>query len=243
MSKNLRGVFISLLLMSKFSSHSAEVWLQLIRNTMVEHANFILAKGMQKYMKDHYSFYGVNSPTRKQLLKTLYTSEGKPEPQVVRSLALLLWVEEEREMQYVALDLLESIKRKLEPTDLELIEKLIKHKSWWDTVDLLASHLAGAWLLKYPKSREKILQRWFESENMWLQRTVLIHQLNYKQQTDELLLFSYIEKLNTSNEFFIRKAIGWALRQYARTNPESVQIFVQKTPMSPLSFREATKHL
>jgi 3-methyladenine DNA glycosylase AlkD len=243
MTKNLRGVFISLSPMSKFSSHSAEVWLDLIRNTMVEHANFIKAKGMQKYMKDHFSFYGVNSPMRKQLLKSLYVSEGKPDPNVIRSLALLLWNEEEREMQYIALDLLDTIKRKLEPVDLELIETLITSKSWWDTVDLLACHLAGEWLLKYPKNKAEILQRWFDSENMWLQRTVLIHQLNYKQQTDELLLYSYIEKMNESKEFFIRKAIGWALRQYARTKPESVKIFVQKTPLSPLSFREATKHM
>lgn len=229
--------------MSKFSSHSAEVWLELVRNKMVEHANFPKAKGMQKYMKDHFSFYGVNSPSRKQLLRTLFTSEGKPEPKVVRSLALLLWDEEEREMQYVGLDLLETIKRKLEPTDLQLIEALIIRKSWWDTVDLLASHLAGEWLLQFPKNKEEILQKWFDSGNMWLQRTVLIHQLNYKQQTDELLLFSYIQKLNMSKEFFIRKAIGWALRQYAKTNPESVMEFVQKTPMSPLSFREATKHM
>lgn len=210
---------------------------------MVEHANFIQAKGMQKYMKGHFSFYGINSPLRRQLLKALYVSEGKPDPQVIRNLAILLWAEEEREMQYVALDLLETIKRKLEPTDLELIETLITSKSWWDTVDLLASHLVGEWLLKYPIEKIEILQRWFDSGNMWLQRTVLIHQLNYKQQTDELLLFSYIEKLNTSKEFFIRKAIGWALRQYARTKPEAVKEFVQKTPMSPLSFREATKHM
>jgi 3-methyladenine DNA glycosylase AlkD len=109
-------------------------------------------------------------------------------------------------------------------------------------VDLLASHLAGTWLLKFPENKQKILEAWFTSENMWLQRTVLIHQLLYKANTDESILFHYADKLKDSKEFFIRKAIGWALRQYARTAPQSVRLFVETTSLSSLSVREATKH-
>lgn len=229
--------------MTRYSTLKAYEWLLLIREAMSSNANFTKAKGMQKYMKDISSFYGISSPLRRQLLKELIVIHGKPDATEVRELAELLWEEEEREMQYVAMDLLGSIKKHLEPTDLQLIEKLITTKSWWDTVDLLASHLAGTWLLKFPDKKQNILKIWFESENMWLQRTVLIHQLLYKTSTNESILFLYIEKLKDSKEFFIRKAIGWALRQYARTAPQSVKLFVETTRLSSLSVREATKHL
>lgn len=241
--KKLQGVFISLHPMTKTSTLSAETWFELIQLEFVQHANFLKAQGMQKYMKDLFSFYGINSPTRRQLLKVIISKEGKPNPQTIRELALLLWKAEEREMQYAAMDFLDSIQKKLIESDLDLIEKLITTKSWWDTVDALASHLAGNWLLKFPDNKENIVDSWFKSGNIWLQRTVLIHQLNYRDKTDEKLLFFYCDQLKESKEFFIRKGIGWALRQYARTAPNHVSAFVNRTSLSPLSYREATKHL
>jgi 3-methyladenine DNA glycosylase AlkD len=241
--KKLQGVFISLYPMTKTSTLSAETWFELIRLEFVQHANFLKAKGMQKYMKDLFSFYGIDSPTRRQLLKVIISKEGKPDPQTIRDLAILLWQAEEREMQYAAMDLLDPIKKKPFESDLPLIEKLITTKCWWDTVDALASHLAGNWFLKFPENKENILDSWYQSGNMWLQRTVLIHQLNYKDKTDEKLLFFYCDQLKESKEFFIRKGIGWALRQYARTAPDKVRTFVNQTTLSALSVREATKHL
>lgn len=229
--------------MTKISTLSAEVWLELIQQEFVHHANFTKAKGMQKYMKDHFSYYGIDSPTRRLLLKGIIAKEGKPNPQTIRELAILLWRAEEREMQYAAMDFLDSIKKKLIKSDIQLIEKLITTKSWWDSVDALASHLAGNYLLQFPEEKISLLDKWYQSGNMWLQRTVLIHQLNYKEKTDENLLFDYCEKLRESKEFFIRKAIGWALRQYARTAPQKVVSFLNRTELSPLSVREATKHL
>lgn len=229
--------------MMKISTLSADVWFDLVQQQFVEHANFIKSKGMQKYMKNHFSFYGIDSPTRRLLLKGIIAKEGKPSPLVVRNLSELLWHAEEREMQYAAMDFLDTIKKKLQESDLSLIENLITTKSWWDTVDALSSHLAGNWLLQFPQNKEKILQQWYNSKNMWLQRTVLIHQLNYKEKTDERILFDYCRKLSNSNEFFIKKAIGWALRQYARTAPANVKAFVVQTELSTLSVREATKHL
>jgi 3-methyladenine DNA glycosylase AlkD len=229
--------------MTRNSTLKANEWLLLIREAMSSNANFAKAIGMKKYMKELFSFYGIGSPQRRQLLKVLIVTHGKPDPKEVRKLAELLWAEEEREMQYAAMDLLGIIKKQLEPNDLQLIEKLITTKSWWDTVDLLASHLAGTWLLKFPENKLEILENWFASENMWLQRTVLIHQLLYKTNTNESILFDYINRLKDSKEFFIRKAIGWALRQHARTAPQSVRLFVETTSLSSLSVREATKHL
>lgn len=229
--------------MKKNSTLLAKEWFELIQHEFVQHANFVKAKGMQKYMKDLFSFYGIDSPTRKQLIKKIITKEGKPSPQIVRELALLLWKAEEREMQYAAMDLLDTIKKKPIESDLAMIEQLILSKSWWDSVDAIASHLAGNWFLKFPENKESILEKWFQSGNIWLQRTVLIHQLNYKEQTDERLLFHYCEQLKASKEFFIRKGIGWALRQYARTAPIQVKVFVNRTELSTLSIREATKHL
>lgn len=229
--------------MIKISTLSAETWFELIRLEFVQHANFLKAKDMQKYMKDLFSFYGIDSPTRRQLLKSIIAKEGKPNSQTIRELALLLWKAEEREMQYAAMDFLDSIKKKPFESDLLLIEELITTKSWWDTVDAIASHFAGNWFLKFPENKELILDNWYQSRNMWLQRTVLIHQLNYKEKTDENLLFYYCDQLKESNEFFIRKGIGWALRQYARTAPNNVRAFVNRTELSSLSYREATKHL
>lgn len=229
--------------MLKNSTLSANEWFELIQEEFVQHANFAKAKGMQKYMKDLFSFYGIDSPTRRQLVKTIIANEGKPTPQTVRDLAVKLWNAEEREMQYAAMDLLDTVKKKPIESDLELIEKLITTKSWWDSVDAIASHLAGNWFLKFPENKESILERWYLSGNMWLQRTILIHQLNYKEKTDERILFHYCDQLKTSKEFFIRKGIGWALRQYARTAPNSVREFVKRTELSGLSLREATKHL
>ena len=133
--------------MIRNSTLKANEWLLLIREAMSSNANFAKAKSMQKYMKDLFSFYGIGSPLRKQLLKNLMVIHGKPDPAEMRKLAVLLWEEEEREMQYAAMDLLGIIKKQLEINDLQLIEKLITTKSWWDTVDLLASHLAGTCLL------------------------------------------------------------------------------------------------
>lgn len=149
----------------------------------------------------------------------------------------------EREYQYVALAFLGKFQKHLTPDCLPLLEYLITTKSWWDTVDSLASHNVGSLLKQYPSSREALINQWRHQDNFWLRRTTLLFQLGYKTDTDERLLFSLVEENQDSLEFFIQKAIGWALREYSKTAPEAVQSFVFRTALASLSQREALKWL
>jgi len=120
---------------------------------------------------------------------------------------------------------------------------MITHKSWWDSVDNVVSFLAGPWLKKFSVAQPAITNAWVNSDDMWLQRSAIIFQNGYKQYTNEQLLFRYIRLHAHSKEFFIQKAIGWALREYSKTNPASVRIFVDSHTLAPLSRREALKRI
>ena len=126
---------------------------------------------------------------------------------------------------------------------IKTIEYLLITKSWWDTVDSLAGGTVGVHFRRFPDFREKYLAKWRASENFWLRRTTILFQLNYKKETDFDLLCEIIGENLNSKEFFINKAIGWSLRQYARVDPQAVTKFVKSTPLHPLSRREAMKHL
>jgi 3-methyladenine DNA glycosylase AlkD len=139
--------------------------------------------------------------------------------------------------------LLEKKSKKAGVQTAELIEQLIVTKSWWDTVDALAAIHAGALFSRYPELVKLYIPRWMKSGNMWLQRSAILFQLKYKKNTDETLLFDCMRQLSGSREFFIRKAIGWALREYGKTNPAAVMDFVARQPLSPLSYREATRRI
>jgi 3-methyladenine DNA glycosylase AlkD len=127
--------------------------------------------------------------------------------------------------------------------DLKLYEYIITHKSWWDTVDFIASNLIGSYFKHFPHEKQTFIDKWLASENIWLQRTALLFQLKYKNQIDESLLKYIITNLLGSDEFFINKAIGWILREYSKTNPTWVTGFVTETDLHPLNKREALKWL
>jgi 3-methyladenine DNA glycosylase AlkD len=120
---------------------------------------------------------------------------------------------------------------------------MIVTKSWWDTVDTVSGGALGVHFRRFPEVREKYLPSWRASENFWLRRAAILFQLNYKKETDFALLAAIIRENLGSKEFFINKAIGWALRQYARVDPQAVREFVNSTSLHPLSRREAMKHL
>lgn len=158
-------------------------------------------------------------------------------------LARELWQQRIREFHYVAMELLYKHVRKQAEGTLPLIEHVIVTTSWWDTVDFLAARVVGEYFKHFPKEIPGIRRKWMDSCNIWLQRTVLLFQPFYKTKTDTTLLGHSIRELGGNTDFFIRKAIGWALRQYARTNPEWVRNFVGQVNLSGLSTREAMKHL
>ncbi len=127
--------------------------------------------------------------------------------------------------------------------DIQLIEKLILTNSWWDSVDTIAKYILGEYLLEFPLETKNTLERFSKSENMWLNRSAILFQSNYKQKTNSDFLFSECLKQAHSKDFFIQKAIGWALREYAKPNPEAVKQFVANNNLKPLSKKEALKNI
>lgn len=204
------------------------------------HANPEAAEPMKRYMKDHFPFLGIKTPIRRELSKRLFQEQGIPDEW--EQAVLALWALPEREYQYLALDLLAKVKKRLTPGHIGFIEGLITAKSWWDTVDFLASHMVGTLFRANPDLVAPYTSRWMAGPDMWLQRTAILFQLSYKDKTDQELLFRFIRASTDSEEFFIQKAIGWSLREYAKTNPLEVRQFVDATPLANLSRREALKH-
>ncbi len=200
-------------------------------------------KQMEAYMKNKFAFFGIPQPLRKTLLKDIKSKMKIEWNQETKALINLLWESEEREMQYIAMDIIKPFVKKLNKSDLNWVENLITQKSWWDTVDFLATHLVGHIISKDDEIESYALSR-ISSDNMWIQRTALLFQLKYKSKTDWDLLQSVILITETSNEFFIRKAQGWALREYSKTNPLAVRTFVENNPqLSGLTRREALKYV
>lgn len=205
------------------------------------HQNVVAAEKMAAYMKNHFPFLGIPRPLRGELQKPFL--KKLPPLEQLPSLLRQLWRMDEREFQYTALDIIEKICKKAPAEWLSLYEELIQTKSWWDTVDMLASKAVGTLFMNYPRLRASAIENWLESEELWLQRTALLFQLKYKQATDTAILTKAIDRLKGYEDFFIRKAIGWALREYSKTDPDWVRSFVADRELSPLSTREATKRL
>ncbi|PLR66114.1 MULTISPECIES: DNA alkylation repair protein [Bacillaceae] len=212
-----------------------------LRDVFLQHADLEKAISMENYMRNQFRFLGIKSPERKEITKQFLMEHGRPDQ--LKETILKLWSFEERELLYAAMDILVLEKKKLHPQDIEWIKDLIITVSWWDTVDLIASNVIGPLVMKHPELKEKHLDKWAVSENFWLQRTAILYQLKYKQETDEASLYNVIRNLSSSKEFFIQKAIGWALREYSKTNPESVHSFISENELAPLSKREGMKHL
>ena len=203
------------------------------------------ATAMKSYMKNRFPFYGVKAPIRKAILKeTLIGFKGSVTPENCSELVLHLYAMEERELHLCAIELVDqTLKKKYRKEDIVLIEKLITTHSWWDTVDFIAKHILGNYLLQFPDEITTVIPEFSRSEHMWLNRSAILFQLGYKEQTDKALLFSLCEAHKSSNEFFIKKAIGWALREYSKVNPTAVQDFVSKTVLKPLSTKEALRRI
>jgi 3-methyladenine DNA glycosylase AlkD len=188
---------------------------------------------MAKYMKDRYPYYGIKSPERNGILKN-YIDENKI-PLNWEKTVKLCWKEEEREMQYIGMELAFRSKKTYLIEDIDFFEYIIVTKSWWDTVDFIASNIIGQYFLAFPTQIKPVTTKWNNSSNMWLNRTCLLFQLKYRDNTDYKLLQTFIHRHKNSDEFFIKKAIGWALRQYAKTSPNQVQTFVAETELKALS--------
>ena len=204
-------------------------------------ANLDDAVAMKAYMKNKFEFLGVKTSARRKLAKTFF----KQGTDFVIDWHFIneAWKNPYRELQYAALDYLESRKKVLTPSDLPRLKKLAQTKSWWDTIDFL-DRLVGSIIARFPETKE-IIVAWSCDEDIWLRRLAIDYQLLRKEKTDTELLEKILVNNLGRTEFFINKAIGWALRDYSKTNPDWVRDFIERhqTEMAALSIREGSKYL
>ena len=202
------------------------------------------AFAMAKYMRNHFRFFGIKTDERRKIFKGIWKENKEEVGDNCREIALKLYSKPERELQYCAIEILmKQLKGNYKKEDIQLIENLFITNSWWDSVDTIAKNILGEYLLEHPLETEKVIERFSNSENMWLNRSAILFQLGYKQKTNFEILKSECKKHKDSNKFFIQKAIGWALREYAKTNPEAVRNFVVSTNLKTLSKKEALKNI
>ncbi len=221
-----------------------EAFVASLREHLVAHADPERAAPMAAYMKGRFPFLGIGAVERRRLLgEFLDRNGGRPDADAARILARLFWREPEREFHYVGQELLGFRVGALGPADLPLIEHLVTTNAWWDTVDFLAATIAGSILRRHREALAPACEEWLDSGDLWLQWTAILCQLKWKDETDLVILERVIDRTRHSPEFFLQKAIGWALREFARTDPAWVREFLERTELSPLSRREASKHL
>ena len=206
-------------------------------------ADPIVAEGQEAYMKNHFPFFGIKTEIRREITRAHFKSQRLLDENSLYTIIYELWSLPQREYHYAAVELLHFHRKIFSPETIRCIEYCLSNKSWWDTVDALNTLCAGIYFEKFPDRIKKVTGRWNRSNHIWLNRSSLLFQLKYKSHTDLELLSRYIIHLSTSKEFFIRKAIGWILREYAKTDPEWVQRFVGENQLSPLSKKEALKNI
>mgnify|MGYP000889476338 FL=1 len=209
---------------------------------MIQHKNEEQAQKMSKYMLNKFEYIGIKTPERREIFKNFF-KEYKNEEKIDWEFVNKCWENKYREFQYIAADYLKNMKDKLTIDDIPKLKRLILKKSWWDTIDNLDMTI-GALALK-DSNVNKILLEWSLDENIWLRRIAIDHQLLRKEKTNTELLEKILKNNLGQAEFFINKAIGWALRDYSKTNPEWVKNFIEKNRenMAKLSIKEASKYL
>jgi 3-methyladenine DNA glycosylase AlkD len=203
---------------------------------------------MQAYMKSAMPFLGVTGPEQKRIWRTVFPEHRLTSAVQWRAVALTLWRDARwREERYAAIGLtdLPGYLAYRTPAALPMLEEMIVTGAWWDLVDPLATHHLGDVLRSHPARLKPLLHQWAGDRDMWKRRAAILSQIRFKADTDLDLLYACIEPNLDHRNFFIRKAIGWALRQYAWTDPREVARYVRKNRarLSPLSVREALKNM
>ena len=221
----------------------AHPYLSAIKKIYAANGDEANAKGAKAYLLHQFEFYGIKTPLRRQICKEFYTTHPITEHKTLTALVKECFAEPERELHYFAIELVGYHKKLWSKQTITLMEWMITHNSWWDSVDSTNSAVISKYFLQFPEAIELTTSKWNQSSNKWLQRMSLLFQLTYKTKTDTALLSKYIEHTQLEEDFFIRKAIGWALRAYAYTDPLWVKNFVKTHPsLSNLSKREALTH-
>ena len=227
---------------------SSDAFVRAARTALVAIGDPALRPWMQAYMRNQFGFLGIKTPARRNALAELIRAQKSATAAELLRSARMLWALPEREYQFVAIELLARHVNTLTPKQLPALFKLVQQKSWWDTVDSLAASVIGRVVLNARAENPEIqleMDRALQSTNLRVRRVAILHQLGWRGQTDSRRLFRYAITCAHEKEFFIRKAIGWALRDYARHAPREVRAFLRanRDRLSPLTFREAAKHL
>ena len=213
---------------------------------MLNYKNKEQAEKMSAYMLNKFKHIGIRTPERRKIFKDFfkeYKKEQEKSEKINWDFINNCWKNEYRELQYSALDYLQAVKDILTDKDIPKLKTLALSKSWWDTIDYFDMIIGGI-ALKYPKVNDTIL-KWSTDENIWLRRIAIDHQLLRKEKTNAELLEKIIKNNFGQTEFFINKAIGWALRDYSKTNPKWVRDFIEKNKdkMAKLSIKEGSKYI
>ncbi|MDF3884604.1 DNA alkylation repair protein [Cupriavidus basilensis] len=222
-----------------------EAYVEHVRHALRPLADPAAASQMRAYMRDQFPFLGIPTPARRRALRALPTVGWCDREWV--AVAQLLWREPEREYRYAAADLLRKHADRLDAARIAPILALAQVEPWWDTVDSLAVTI-GTVIARARKTDVNAQARadaWLGHDSPWVRRVAMLHQLGWRLETDEARLFRYARTLAPETDFFIRKSIGWALRDYARWNPAAVSAFLaaHRDRLSALTVREAEKHL
>jgi 3-methyladenine DNA glycosylase AlkD len=219
------------------------LYFQPLEKSLERIGNVTDAAYMRSYMKEKFEFIGVKQSPRRKTFNHFTKTYGVPAYENIGEFLHWLYDKPEREYHYCAMELLLKTKRKWDENLPILARFLITKNSWWDTVDLIASNIVGAYFMKNPERISEYIPSWVSSENLWLNRTAILFQLKYRDQTDTNRLVQAILPHIDSNEFFHQKAIGWALREYSKHNADWVRSFCEEHELKPLSRREALRIL
>lgn len=223
---------------------SAQEYYHIILTAFSAQENTEIASQQSRYMKNNFGYFGLKAPVWQGTLRQIIAENG-----ILRGAALSTFIDTcfadpHREMQYAAIEMAQRMVKKEAIDFIEVTERMITTKSWWDSVDWVAATIAGAHFARFPELIPSVTARWMHSENMWLQRSAILFQLKYKQKTDLDLLGKYILQVGESREFFLRKAAGWALRTVSAFNPAFVIDFVEHNPqLSGLTKKEALRNI
>lgn len=202
------------------------------------------AIGMKAYMKDNFEFFGIKSPIRKEISKQVLKNVKSLSDNEVIDLIEKLWKLPQRELHYLALDILLRQKRnKWKKDDIQFLEWLALNNSWWDSIDFIAPKLMADYFLMYPEEIDLHTRKWLNTDNKWLIRCAILFQLKYKDKTDLETLYKIILDCCGTKEFFINKAIGWVLRENSKRIPNEIKDFVMfhEDTLSNLSKKEALR--
>lgn len=221
---------------------SLDEYFKKLEAILKEKGNPEIALGQMAYMKNQFDFFGLKAPVWLGISKEFFKENGIFRGDDLKKFTRQCFDAPQREWHYIGIEMTQKALKYENEDFIEFLEEMILTKSWWDSVDWIAK-LVAAHFERFPHLIKPITEGWIESDNMWLQRMAITFQRYFKQKTDADLMFNYILKMAHSKEFFIQKGSGWALREYAKINPQAVLNFVENHKLPPLTRREALKHI